>query len=119
MERSLFDSLFTEAADSEFVRTHTHREGLRTETEAAKVAARTRANVRDRVLNLLMVAGAKGVTYPEAVRATGKRSAQQRLSDLHQEGIAVDSGTTRPHPETGCECAVFVLAGLYEPGAFG
>lgn len=120
MARSLFDSLFTEAADSEFVKTHTHREGLRTETEAAKVAARTRANVRERVLNLVQAAGIKGVMYPEAVSATGKRSAQQRLSDLAKEGLVVESGMTRAHPETGMQCAVYIARDVkYEPGAMG
>lgn len=120
MERSLFDLANLEAAESEFVRTHTHSEASRNEVTAAKVAHRRAANVRERVLSLVRAAGMRGITYPEAQIATGKRSAQQRLSDLLKQKLIAESGHSRPHPETGMPCAVYIAADLkYEPGAMG
>lgn len=83
-------------------------ENTQTELEAAKKALGRAGEVTLRVLEYLIKRKWEGATYTEAQQALGIASAQQRLSDLVQRGLVVDSGIRRKTPR-GSEARVWVI----------
>lgn len=84
-------------------------------SRAAAVQAQNRAeSQRRRIVALLQARGAEGATDPEIHVATGilRQSICQRrkeLRDARPPEIA-DSGRSRPSPDTGAPCTVWVAA---------
>lgn len=79
-----------------------------TELEAAKNALERAGEVTLRVLEFLIKRKLEGATYTEVQDALGVASAQQRLSDLVQRGLVVDSGERRKTPR-GSRARVWVI----------
>lgn len=69
-----------------------------TERAAAYAAIWTANETTRAVYRLLLKRGNQGATYTELQEAIGIGSAQQRLSDLVQRGLVVDSGCRRLTP---------------------
>ncbi len=69
-----------------------------TERAAAYEAVWTANETTRAVYRLLLRRGSEGATYTELQQALGIGSAQQRLSDLVQRGLVVDSGHRRLTP---------------------
>ncbi len=69
-----------------------------TERAAAYEAIWTANETTRAVYRILLKRRDKGATYTELQQALGIASAQQRLSDLVQRGLVVDSGQRRLTP---------------------
>ncbi len=69
-----------------------------TERTAAYAAIWTANETTKAIYRILLKRGDQGAIYTELQQALGIASAQQRLSDLVQRGLAIDSGQRRLTP---------------------
>jgi hypothetical protein len=80
---------------SDFVKTHTHTHDPSTSRQAAASAIPTAKTQKDALLEAFHSAGP--MTADEACFTAGlpKYPGRQRVTDLYQEGLIVDTGQTR------------------------
>ena len=86
----------------DFTATHARSSDPDTSFAAADAVARCVALSCGWALEWIKSQGDRGSTYKELVAALGRRSYQQRLSDLKEAGLVVPNGERRDR------CAVYV-----------